>query len=141
MKSRIEIIKGITDHWMKSEFNQPASESQIEEFEKNEDVRIPESYKEFLRNSNGAKLFGGDTYLYGVDFDDEFRINYDFTEVEVPKELLIVGFDNSRHICYDSRYDSFILYEYEDYDEIEGECVKFSDFYELLDYLIDIAKS
>lgn len=141
MKSQIEIIKGITDDWMKSEFNPPASDSQIEEFEKNTDVRIPESYKEFLRYSNGAKLFGGDTYLYGVDFDDEFRINYDLSEDEVPKELLIVGFYNSRHICYDLRYNSFILYEYEDYDDIEEECAKFSDFYELLDYLIDIAKS
>ena len=94
-----------------------------------------------MRHSNGAKLFGGDTYLYGVDFDDEFRINYDLSEDEVPKELLIVGFYNSRHICYDLRYNSFILYEYEDYDDIEEECAKFSDFYELLDYLIDIAKS
>jgi len=47
MNKRIEIIKGITDDWMKSEFNPPASDSQIEEFEKNTDVRIPESYKEF----------------------------------------------------------------------------------------------
>lgn len=77
---------------------------------KNADVRIPESYKKFLRYSNGAKLFGGGTYLYGVDFDDKFRINYDFSEGEVPNELLLIGFDNSRHICYDLRYNSFILY-------------------------------
>ncbi len=59
----------------------------------------------------------------------------------MPKELLIIGFDNSRHICYDSRYDLFIFYECEDYDDIEEECAKFTDFYELLDYHIDIAKN
>jgi len=29
MKSQIEIIKGITDDWMKSEFNPPASDRRI----------------------------------------------------------------------------------------------------------------
>ena len=102
-------------------------------------VKIPESYKEFLRHSNGAKLFGGDVYLYNVNLDDEYKINYDFSEGNVPQELLIVGFYNSRHICYDSRDNSFIFYEYEEYDDIIDECVHFSDFYGVLDYMIDIA--
>ncbi len=139
MKKRIKIINNITDAWMNSEFFSSATDLQISEFEKKMKVKIPESYKEFLRHSNGAKLFGGDVYLYNVNLDDEYKINYDFSEGNVPQELLIVGFYNSRHICYDSRDNSFIFYEYEEYDDIIDECVHFSDFYGVLDYMIDIA--
>ncbi len=139
MEKRIKIINNITDAWMNSEFFSSATDLQISEFEKKMKVKIPESYKEFLRHSNGAKLFGGDVYLYNVNLDDEYKINYDFSEGNVPQELLIVGFYNSRHICYDSRDNSFIFYEYEEYDDIIDECVHFSDFYGVLDYMIDIA--
>jgi len=139
MKKRIKIINNITDAWMNSEFFSSATDLQISEFEKKMKVKIPESYKEFLRHSNGAKLFGGDVYLYNVNLDNEYKINYDFSEGNVPQELLIVGFYNSRHICYDSRDNTFIFYEYEEYDDIIDECVHFSDFYGVLDYMIDIA--
>lgn len=139
MEEKIEILKSINDDWIQSEFFSAATDSQIEEFEKNMKVKIPKSYKDFLRKSNGAKLLGGDCCLYSVNPDDKFKVNYDFSEGKVPKELLIVGFDDSSHICYDSRYNSFIIHEYEDYDDIKEECAEFSDFCEVLDYFIDIA--
>lgn len=139
MKERIERIKSVQDDWMQSEFASPATDSQIEAFEKTANVIVPESYKDFLRLSNGAELFGGDCQLYSVNMNDKFRINYDFSDGSVPDELLILGFYNSQHICFDKRYDSFIFYEYEDYDDIKEECLMFSDFYEVMDYIIDIA--
>ena len=141
MKERIERIKAIQDNWMKSEFASPASDSQIETFEKAANVVIPESYKDFLRLSNGAVLFGGDCELFSVDLNDKFRINFDYSDGSVPDELLILGYYNSKHICFDKRYDSFIFYEYENYDDIKEECLAFSDFYEVMDYIIDIAVS
>lgn len=141
MKERIERIKAIQDNWMQSEFSSPATASQIETFEKTANVIIPESYKDFLKLSNGAELFGGDCHLYSVNVDDEFRINYDYSDGNVPEELLIFGFYNSKHLCFDARYESFIFYEYEDYDNISEECLMFSDFYEVLDYIIDIAEN
>lgn len=77
--------------------------------------------------------------MYSVNMNDKFRINYDFSDGSVPDELLILGFYNSQHICFDKRYGSFIFYEYEDYDDIKEECLMFSDFYEVMDYIIDIA--
>jgi uncharacterized ubiquitin-like protein YukD len=141
MKERIERIKAIQDNWMQSELASPATVSQIETFEKTANVIIPDSYKDFLKLSNGAELFGGDCQLYSVNVNDEFRINYDCSDGNVPEELLILGFYNSKHICFDKRYDSFIFYEYEDYDDINEECLMFSDFYEVLDYIIDIAEN
>jgi hypothetical protein len=139
MQKRIEQIINNDGDWMHSEFNSPATDSEIAAFEKEMHIIIPESYKAFLRLSNGAKIFGGDSYLYSVDFNDQFKINYDFTEGMVPKELLIIGFYNSCQICYDARYGSFFFYEYEGYDSIKEDCLEFSDFYEVLDYIIDIA--
>jgi len=141
MEERIERIKAIQDDWMQSEFASPATVSQIEAFEKTANVIIPDSYKDFLRLSNGAELFGGDCQLYSVNLNDEFRVNYDYSDGNVPEELLILGFYNSQHICFDARYASFIFYEYEDYDDIREECLMFSDFYKVLDYIIDIAES
>ena len=141
MEERIERIKAIQDDWMQSEFASPATVSQIEAFEKTANVIIPDSYKDFLRLSNGAELFGGDCQLYSVNLNDEFRVNYDYSDGNVPEELLILGFYNSQHICFDERYATFIFYEYEDYDDISEECLMFSDFYKVLDYIIDIAES
>ena len=139
MQKRIEYIKNISGDWMHSEFFPPATDSEITDFERKMKIAIPESYQAFLKISNGAKLFGGDCFLYGIDQNSKFQINYDFSEGEVPKELLIVGFYHSSHICYDARYHSFYFYEYEDYDNIKEECIEFSDFCEVLDYLVDIA--
>lgn len=141
MKERIERLKSIQDDWQSSEFNPPATETQIAEFEENTGISIPNSYKDFLRLSNGAELSGGDCQLYSVNMNDKFRINYDFSDGSVPDELLILGFYNSQHICFDKRYESFIFYEYEDYNDISEECLMFSDFYEVMDYIIDIAEN
>ena len=141
MKKRIERIKSIQGDWLDSEFASPAADSQIEEFEQKSKISIPKSYKDFLKLSNGAVLFGGDCQLYSVNMNDKFRINFDFSDGSVPDELMILGFYNSQHICFDKRYESFIFYEYEDYDDISEECLMFSDFYEVMDYIIDIAAS
>lgn len=92
MKDCIEFIKGIQKDWNRSEFFPPASKTAVSEFEKKDNIMIPHSYKEFLYLSNGAHLFGGDIYLYSVNLDEKFKINYDFSEGNVPKELLILGY-------------------------------------------------
>ncbi|MCR5728985.1 MAG: SMI1/KNR4 family protein, partial [Ruminococcus sp.] len=53
MQERIEQIKNIVEDWMQSDFHSPATDSEISEFEEKMKVKIPESYKEFLRCSNG----------------------------------------------------------------------------------------
>lgn len=141
MKEYIDAIKGINDNWLNSKFNPPATAQQILEFEKEHSIQIPESYKNFLKLSNGAHIFGGDAFLYGVGKNVDFEIGYDATDGKIPEKLLILGFYRSSHICYDDRYDSFIFYEYEDYDEIKAECVDFASFEDVLAYMIDIATS
>lgn len=56
--------------------------------------------------------------------DNKFKVNYDFFDGKFSKELLIVGVNGSR-------YNSFIIYEYEDYDDIKEEGAEISDFCEV----------
>ncbi len=139
MKERIEKIKSLSaSSWMESYFFPPASDSEVTEYEKKNNIIIPESYKEFLSLSNGARIFGSDICLYGVCGDIKYYVNYDFTDGLVPKQLLILGYYNDRHICYDSRDDIFIFYREEQYERIKDDCTTFNDFGEVLDYAIDV---
>lgn len=141
MEERIEQIKELDGPWMESEFYSPASEESIKKFEEEKNIIIPESYRKFLNITNGASIFGGDAVFYGVGDGIEFEVNYDFSQGKVPSQLLILGFYNSRHICFDNRNSSYIFYEYEEYDNIEDECMNFENIEEVLDYIIDIASN
>ncbi len=141
MKEKIEKIKSLNMNWMESNFFPSASNENITEFEKENNVIIPNSYKEFLLQTNGAEIFGGDAYFYGVCGKIEHYINYDFTEGQVPEQLMILGFYNDDHVCYDLHDDIFLFYNGEEYDSIKEECEIFSDFGEVLDYIIDIAEN
>ena len=138
MKSRIEKIKSLSGSWMESYFFLPASESEISEYEKSNNIIIPKSYKEFLMLTNGARIFGSDMCLYGVSGDINHYLNYDFTDGSVPEELLILGDYNDTHICYDHHDDIYVLYRDEKYECIKEECVIFDDFCEVLDFVIDV---
>ena len=138
MKSRIEKIKSLSGSWMESYFFPPASESEISEYEKSNNIIIPKSYKEFLMLTNGARIFGSDMCLYGVSGDINHYLNYDFTDGSVPEELLILGDYNDTHICYDNHDDIYVLYRDEKYECIKEECVIFDDFCEVLDFAIDV---
>ena len=93
MEERIEFIKEYIDcPWHNTIYNLPATDSQIEEFEKAENVIIPDDYKEFLKITNGALLFDGALRLYSVNRDEKYKIDYNYLgEGKIEKELLIVG--------------------------------------------------
>ncbi|MDO5150475.1 MAG: SMI1/KNR4 family protein [Oscillospiraceae bacterium] len=141
MKERIEKIRNLNKRWMESNLYPPANEENITRFEKENGINIPKSYKDFLLLTNGAEIFGGDAYFYGVCGEIGHYINYDITEGQIPKQLLILGFYNDDHVCYDFHDDVFVFYNDEGYENIKEDCVTFSDFSEVLDYIIDIAEN
>ncbi|MBQ4487387.1 MAG: SMI1/KNR4 family protein [Oscillospiraceae bacterium] len=65
MEKRIEIIKGIVDDWMSSEFGAPVTDAMIDEFERKMDIVIPASYRDFLNQETvRKKTFGEMTTLW-----------------------------------------------------------------------------
>ena len=61
-----EIIEELTRQG-KMYFHEGATEEQIEEFERKNDLKLPGKYKEWLMYSDGGGLFGYDVQIYGVN--------------------------------------------------------------------------
>ncbi|MFC4077774.1 SMI1/KNR4 family protein [Salinithrix halophila] len=103
------------------EFNPPASDSKIREFEKNNNITLPVDYKQFLLMHNGAVLFepwfgGGfelhslwriiDSKLEGMP-EEWFPIGYQdggqlFIDTSVANENYLIWLDSS--ILEDAKY-------------------------------------
>ncbi|GGI11580.1 SMI1/KNR4 family protein [Gottfriedia solisilvae] len=74
-------------------FNPPASDEEIKDFEKKTGLILPNDYKEFLKISNGCRLFddiesGGEIELYSLEqiieyneYNDEFEGCYDIAYI------------------------------------------------------------
>ena len=132
IKKYFEIINQIGSGRCKSELFPPKTLSLISEFELNNNIRIPDSYKVWLTFSNGGRLFGGYVDLYGIDNPPRPAIGDDFSNGKVSDEYIILGYMQEQHICYDKNSRKFFLYEYTE------PCQYFNDFAEVLEYIIDI---
>lgn len=133
VKERIEEIMECQKAGYVMRFFPPATDEEISDFEKKNDILIPESYKEWLRFSNGGYLFGfGGPHLYGTLTASQTPIGDDFSNAMVPKEYGIVGYWGSEHICYHKTTGKFFFYEYEEPSQY------FDDFSGILAYIIDI---
>lgn len=132
VKEAFEIIKGITVGRNQSKLFPPKTASQISEYESNNKIHIPESYKEWLIHSNGGRLFGGYVNLYGIDNPPQPAVGNDFSDGRVPNEYLILGYMEEQHICCDKNSGEFFLYEYVEPTQY------FKNFADLLEYIIDI---
>jgi hypothetical protein len=67
-----------------SSFNPPATESEITEWETKNGLKIPESYKDWLRFSNGSVICGSLMELYSIN---EIQM-YDQSDIE---DYVIIG--------------------------------------------------
>ncbi len=127
-----EQLKGIDEDFKRAEFFPPVSYEQIEHFEKENNMQIPESYKNWLFLSNGGYLIGGSVQLFGIYNDPEPYVGYDYTKGLVPKEYLILGSFESDVICFDKKSMKYFFYRYSD------KSVDYDDFNEILDFIIDV---
>ncbi|ASS95134.1 hypothetical protein BS1321_15195 [Peribacillus simplex NBRC 15720 = DSM 1321] len=89
-------------------FNSPASDEQIHSFEKKTGLLLPEDYKEFLKITNGCRLFdnvesGGENDLYSLD------------------DIINYTYENSYEGCYK------VACIYQDNIVIDGEAVAKGD--------------
>lgn len=67
-----------------SEFFEPVDESKIQEWEKENNIVIPEGYKAWLRFSDGAVIKGMLAYFYGIK---GFEVN----NPDYPEDCVIIG--------------------------------------------------
>jgi hypothetical protein len=76
------------------EFNAPASENQIAEFERNERLSLPQCYRDFLKTGNGGEGAVGE-YGYACfwKIEDIAGLNFAYHVQEYLPGYLVIGSD------------------------------------------------
>ncbi|MEK4628572.1 MAG: SMI1/KNR4 family protein [Solibacillus sp.] len=92
-------------------FHPPATENEILDFERQTGYRLPADYKNFLKISNGCRLFdhvtyGGEIQLYSLQELIDYNQVYDafegcFTIASVYQDHIVI---NSKHVLQNKQY-------------------------------------
>lgn len=105
-------------------FNEPITESKMEKWEAENGVKIPESYKDWLRFSEKCQIDGTTATFWG---SDEFNSEY------VPDDLVVIGemVGDGEVICFSKESRKFVEYYegnienyYENFDGILNEILR-----------------
>lgn len=87
-------------------FNEPVSEEKMTRWEEENGVKIPESYKEWLRFTEKCMIDGTTANFWGPD---EFNSNY------VPEDLVVIGemIGDGEMVCFSKESGEFVsFFEY-----------------------------
>ncbi len=112
-----------------SRFDPPATEEEILGWESTYGITIPKSYKEWLRFSNGAKIFGFTAQFYGIK-------GIVVEEKYLPEDLVMIGdmIGDGEFLCFKKETGEIVSL-------FEGKRKEYGDFKEVLLELIRLGKS
>ncbi len=131
LKERIETIVGyskeLSDEFF--EFEEPLSDTEIADWENKNDIKIPDSYKEWLHFSRRATLGSGAADFYEPD---EFIVDNDEKPVGIPDECVVIGELGGWgvSVCFYKETGEIMYIDHDD------EC-RDLDFGDILDWVID----
>ncbi len=129
LKNEIEeIVKLCIENENKStsSFNEPATEEQFAQWEKEHNIIIPESYKEWLRFSNGSVIDNATAEFLGVE-----RIVV--SSKYIPEDLVIIGhlIGDGEVLCFSKENRNFVRHfegrengVYQDFNEVLKEIIR-----------------
>lgn len=130
IKEEIEEILAIReelkDEDVEFEFNEPASESEIQEWEEKNKIMIPEQYKEWLRFSNGSRIEGHFVVFFGLE-------NFIVNRESFDEPLVIIG-----SLIGDGEVLAFSLNDGQIIRMHDGRIKKYKSFQEILRHFIRI---
>jgi len=109
-------------------FNPSASKAEIEEWEKNNGIRLPKSYVDWLEFSNGSVLRGTVAEIYGLN---KIIVNPDYC----PDDYVIIGSltGDGELICFSKDTGRIFTDDHDDTTDYE-------DFNEVLEVIIEDIK-
>lgn len=103
-----------------------ATEEMISNLETELDILLPNEYKEFLRYSNGANLFGEDIILFSIGDDTNIDVAFEV----IDNELLVIGkYNFGDLICINLKTENIIQWSSENNNV-------FLEHYSLKDWII-----
>lgn len=112
-----------------SQFEPPATEEEISSWELTNGITIPESYKEWLRFSNGSRVFGNTAQFYSIE-------GMILNEKYVPEDLVNIGhlIGDGELLCFSKTSGKFATI-------FEGKRKDFNNFRDILSRVIRMGKS
>ena len=124
------------------EYNKPATKEELEEIEKEFNIKLPENYKDFMLLTNGAEgPIGKYGYLAIFDTEEVKWYNAESPLKENFPELFFIASIRGGYVyAIDTRKESTKYVQVDDlatnYDEVKEICDKFEKLIEF-EYLID----
>lgn len=114
------------------EFNEPASVYEIEKWEKENEISIPDSYKEWLAFSKNSMIRDSLAIFYGPE---EFITDNEDKSYDVPDDCIVIGELGGwgESLCFSSQ--TGIIKSFNDGEEYDS-----PDFGEILDWVIQKLK-
>lgn len=107
-------------------FLAPASESEISKWECENNVSIPESYKEWLMFSNGSQIINNTAYFFGLK---QIAIYYE----HIPNDYIVIGelIGDGELLCFSKTTGKIIRYNH-------GKTIVYQSFKEILSLILNI---
>lgn len=129
-----EIIDQIKEQGRMS-FLEAATDEQIEKFEKENDIKLPVKYKEWLRYSDGGDLYlPAGIQLYGVTHKP--LINIEDNDRPDDNYIVVGALASGEPVLFKKNEEKFYVYDH-DNKELDDD-LTYDDFFALLKDLYDL---
>jgi hypothetical protein len=123
MFTKIADLSEEFDDWYSHEFNPPAAEEEISAWEEENSAKIPESYKEWLRLTNGCEIRNGFETFYGIhDIKKQSFLPDDLFEIGS-----VVG--DGELVCFSEATGKILRFDH-------GHLTEFGSFADILEWVI-----
>lgn len=94
----------------KSDFFKGATETEIQHFEHKNKIIIPESYKSWLRFSDGGEIFNTLVQFYGVAHKPFIKASY----LDLPEDLVCIGsyIGDGQYVCFSKAKGNIVRFDH-----------------------------
>lgn len=109
-----------------SSFSAAASDDEIIRWENQNKITIPESYKDWLRFSNGSQIINGTATFFGIEM-------IGFCNEHLPEDYVSIGelIGDGEVLCFSKSTNKFIRYNH-------GKSIEYQSFKDILNLILQI---
>ena len=109
-----------------SNFSSAASDDEIIRWESKNKITIPESYKDWLRFSNGSQIINGTATFFGIE-------TIGFCNEHLPDDYVAIGelIGDGEVLCFSKSTNKFIRYNH-------GKSIEYQNFEDILNLILQI---
>ncbi len=110
-------------------FNHPASQEEIKFWEQENEVILPDTFKDMLKSANGITIDGRLVKIFPLK---QIK-TYENVSTDIPDDFIVIGnvIGDGEELCLSKHTGKFIINDHGDYQE-------YDDFTDVLDWVIEM---